>query len=661
MPMDPRFRHATRDVIAADSSRGLTTRDLPAADSSRGVTTRDLPAAEANAHDQAGGPPDGDHRDRHHRDGNHRDGRDGQRPSHRSPSDGNAPPQPRSSAGAEQEDADSRAGAAPAAQGKTRRHKARPAAGAEDSEGLRSRGEKGKRRESVEYFDRRGTRMKAILLGPDEAPRERSSSSRRHHRHHHERAESHEENVEPAGQDYDGPVWSRGPGPASPRAQYARPDAGVYDVRAYPRPDAGVYDVRAYAGVYDDHAYFHRPPAESHEENVEPAGQDYDGPVWSRGPGPASPRAQYARPDAGVYDVRAYAGVYDDHAYFHRPPRLYDARQYPQGLPRAYDDRRSPGVWDAAAMTWARVPGSSSPHSPRFGSPPPAPPSPASPRRSQSWYPFAALDAMMYPQGLAADWMPTSLQRPSRQQTILPLSGLGARSARIGSPVLRAEGDRRMTKKLSEDILREREFFSLKNEATYQKGKSQALKSEVDQHNRFLYDACGALQKQVDVMYERISDLRSKSPENQVAAALEGQIDAISQQIDVIYQRVRVSDKRRKSAENDSADALQDQINAMSKRVSDLAIYATNEQGLSTCSIRGLLQMYADNRTCIVHTYRICRGLPRHSVISHTCSTSTEQKPSAVRESWRRSRQEGQQDHMSLTVWYKAGPAMRVG
>jgi len=588
MPMDPRFRHATRDVIAADSSRGLTTRDLPAADSSRGVTTRDLPAAEANAHDQAGGPPDGDHRDRHHRDGNHRDGRDGQRPSHRSPSDGNAPPQPRSSAGAEQEDADSRAGAAPAAQGKTRRHKARPAAGAEDSEGLRSRGEKGKRRESVEYFDRRGTRMKAILLGPDEAPRERSSSSRRHHRHHHERAES-------------------------------------------------------------------------HEENVEPAGQDYDGPVWSRGPGPASPRAQYARPDAGVYDVRAYAGVYDDHAYFHRPPRLYDARQYPQGLPRAYDDRRSPGVWDAAAMTWARVPGSSSPHSPRFGSPPPAPPSPASPRRSQSWYPFAALDAMMYPQGLAADWMPTSLQRPSRQQTILPLSGLGARSARIGSPVLRAEGDRRMTKKLSEDILREREFFSLKNEATYQKGKSQALKSEVDQHNRFLYDACGALQKQVDVMYERISDLRSKSPENQVAAALEGQIDAISQQIDVIYQRVRVSDKRRKSAENDSADALQDQINAMSKRVSDLAIYATNEQGLSTCSIRGLLQMYADNRTCIVHTYRICRGLPRHSVISHTCSTSTEQKPSAVRESWRRSRQEGQQDHMSLTVWYKAGPAMRVG
>ena len=57
-----------------------------------------------------------------------------------------------------------------------------------------------------------------------------------------------------------------------------------------------------------------------------------------------------------------------------------------------------------------------------------------------------------------------------------------------------------MTKKLSEDILREREFFSLKNEATYQKGKSQALKSEVDQHNRFLYDACGALQKQVDVM-----------------------------------------------------------------------------------------------------------------------------------------------------------------
>ena len=80
------------------------------------------------------------------------------------------------------------------------------------------------------------------------------------------------------------------------------------------------------------------------------------------------------------------------------------------------------------------------------------------------------MEGMEYPQGLAADWMPKSLQRPSRQQTILPLSGLGARSARIGSPVLRAEGDRRMTKKLSEDILREREFFSLKNEATYQKG-----------------------------------------------------------------------------------------------------------------------------------------------------------------------------------------------
>jgi hypothetical protein len=221
------------------------------------------------------------------------------------------------------------------------------------------------------------------------------------------------------------------------------------------------------------------------------------------------------------------------------------------------------------------------------------------------------MEGMEYPQGLAADWMPKSLQRPSRQQTILPLSGLGARSARIGSPVLRAEGDRahrRMTKKLSEDILRERELFSLKSEAT-------SLKNEVDQHNRFLYTACRALQKQIDVMYERISDLRSKSPENQVAAALEGQIDAISQQIDVIYHRV--SDKRSKSHENLSSDALQDQINAMSKRVSDLAIYATNEQGLSTCSMRGLLLIYADNRTCIAHTYRTCRGLPRHSDISH--------------------------------------------
>jgi len=165
-----------------------------------------------------------------------------------------------------------------------------------------------------------------------------------------------------------------------------------------------------------------------------------------------------------------------------------------------------------------------------------------------------------------------------------------------------------MTKKLSEDILRERELFSLKSEAT-------SLKNEVDQHNRFLYTACRALQKQIDVMYERISDLRSKSPENQVAAALEGQIDAISQQIDVIYHRV--SDKRSKSHENLSSDALQDQINAMSKRVSDLAIYATNEQGLSTCSMRGLLLIYADNRTCIAHTYRTCRGLPRHSDISH--------------------------------------------
>ena len=304
-------------------------------------------------------------------------------------------------------------------------------------------------------------------------------------------------------------------------------------------------------------------------------------------------------PEAGVNSDRAYAGVHDEHAYPNRSPRLYDARQYPQGSPRAYDGRRTPNVWDEAAMTWARVPGSSSPRSERFGYPPPAHrdpmANPAFPQRRQSrypnsgWDPFAALENVYpYPQGLAAGWM------PSHQQSILPLTALGARSVPIGSPVLHADG--------------------------------KALKSEVDQHNQVLY-ACGALQKQIDVMHERISEMRSyaeqrssaghrsKSSENQIADALEAQIDAMSKKIDVIYERV--SDKRSKSHENLPAKALQDQINAMSKRVSDLAIYATHEQGLSTCSVRGLLLIYADNRTCIVHTHRTCRGLPRHSAISH--------------------------------------------
>ena len=51
------------------------------------------------------------------------------------------------------------------------------------------------------------------------------------------------------------------------------------------------------------------------------------------------------------------------------------------------------------------------------------------------------------------------------------------------------------------------------------------------------------------------------SRKSSCCAALEGQIDAISQQIDVIYHRV--SDKRSKSHENLSSDALQDQINAL--------------------------------------------------------------------------------------------------
>ena len=560
MPDRPggRFRRAFRILLAMDSQRDRGASDANEVQrGARDVATRDLPMAEAvpmqSAHDEAGAAPEVNRRDRPHRD-RHPRHRDGHGHHHRSRGDGHAPPQPRALPGPSSSDQTDQLGgplqsAGPTSAGASRGIESGAGAGdtAPPGEVLRFR-ERGKSRERVEYFDRRGKLMKALVLDPDEVPRERSSSPRRHNRHHnnhhhHDRVESQEEHVEPARRDY------------------------------------------------------------------------YEGPARSRGPGPVPLRAQYARPGAGVYDDRA--------AYLNRSPRVYDARQYPQGSPRAYDDRHSPSVWDEAAMAWARVPGSSSPRSPRFGNPPPAPPDavvyPASPRRRQSWsgypgsslYPPTAMEGMEYPQGLAADWMPKSLQRPSRQQTILPLSGLGARSARIGSPVLRAEGDRahrRMTKKLSEDILRERELFSLKSEAT-------SLKNEVDQHNRFLYTACRALQKQIDVMYERISDLRSKSPENQVAAALEGQIDAISQQIDVIYHRV--SDKRSKSHENLSSDALQDQINAMSKRVSDLAIYATNEQGLSTCSMRGLLLIYADNRTCIAHTYRTCRGLPRHSDISH--------------------------------------------
>ena len=659
MPDRPggRFRRAFRILLAMDSQRDRGASDANEVQrGARDVATRDLPMAEAvpmqSAHDEAGAAPEVNRRDRPHRD-RHPRHRDGHGHHHRSRGDGHAPPQPRALPGPSSSDQTDQLGgplqsAGPTSAGASRGIESGAGAGdtAPPGEVLRFR-ERGKSRERVEYFDRRGKLMKALVLDPDEVPRERSSSPRRHNRHHnnhhhHDRVESQEEHVEPARRDYyEGPARSRGPGPVPLRAQYARPGAGVYDDRAaylnrsprvydarqYPqgspraydaRAYAGVYDGRAYAGVYDDHAYLNRSP------------RLYDARQYPQG----SPRAYDARAYAGVYDGRAdddhaYRTIavvaYDDPylAYLNRSPRLYDDRQYPQGSPRAYDDRHSPSVWDEAAMAWARVPGSSSPRSPRFGNPPPAPPDavvyPASPRRRLSWsgypgsslYPPTAMEGMEYPQGLAADWMPKSLQRPSRQQTILPLSGLGARSARIGSPVLRAEGDRahrRMTKKLSEDILRERELFSLKSEAT-------SLKNEVDQHNRFLYTACRALQKQIDVMYERISDLRSKSPENQVAAALEGQIDAISQQIDVIYHRV--SDKRSKSHENLSSDALQDQINAMSKRVSDLAIYATNEQGLSTCSMRGLLLIYADNRTCIAHTYRTCRGLPRHSDISH--------------------------------------------
>jgi len=304
-----------------------------------------------------------------------------------------------------------------------------------------------------------------------------------------------------------------------------------------------------------------------------------------RGPGPASPRSLYPSPRS-FYPRLGHSVHYRDRGWVRTPgsgspwvrprsPILADWKnEYGPGY-RAYSPpgaiAMAPGIYGARPST---------PRSPQFGY--------ASPRRQvlyavERQHGFSPAKAYgewqqtMHAHDVMEDRMEIGLQRqrgqqaimnPSYQQTILPLSEFGKSEASpAGAALLHAEEEKegqkgslsakvmnevdagtkherdyfadcfRRQQKLSEDILKERELFTMKTEnqklqknlRDMQRDQSEAIEIILKGQQRLIEQ-----QRQIDDMYQRFSGARADDP---LIDHMQTQIDRMQRQIHDMHQR----------------------------------------------------------------------------------------------------------------------------
>ena len=438
-----------------------------------------------------------------------------------------------------------------------------------------------------------------ILGGPLPSAHRGSASPRRQHRHHHDHhrqeiistnARAKPAKVEdpvprvswkydadmdetPASRqyvEYVAPLRFRGPGPASPRSLYPSP-------RSF-------YPTLSNTMHYRDHP-------RAYSDNMM---------KWVRTPGSGPP---WVRPLSPI--LADWKNEYGPGYRAYLPPGAVS---------------RDPGIYDARCD-----PTPSSPRSPQFGFAQPAPldqvlyaverqhgfsdgyPYGDTISRVETVYPaiasrpanaYGEWQQTMHAQGVMADRMENGLQRqagPSYQQATLPLSELGKSEAPLaGAGLLHAEEEKeeeegsfkaqarnevnagtelrherdyfddcfRRQQKLSEDILKERELYTLKRE-------NQKLQKHLRDMQLDLQSAISVPPKDPNIRMEELkkSQLHFKRKSEAIEIILKGQQRLVEQQRQIDDMHQRVSGAR---ADDPLIDHVQTQIDRMQRQIHDM-------------------------------------------------------------------------------------------